>query len=178
MLTPLDVAITGDWIASAGPNQRWAGELRCDRPCVALLVATTPERWFWAKTEVCTPAGTPIILDVHPLSYTMQDTQLILVVRGGWIQDLVISPLSRGAVVPKTSDHVPAGVLFSVFTVEARPSAKLALVFLAREDVRMGRSGLWRPHARAIGLLPTELTPAFAGGRSGSARSSTKGSPD
>jgi hypothetical protein len=164
----VDIAIAGQWIASVAPNKRWAGEVRSDRPFVTLLLATTPERLFWAKTEVCPSVGAQLVLDVHPLSWSTPETQLIFRVHDGWIQDVVVSMPSQQEVQPYAPGHALAGALLRVFNVASRPATSLELVILAREDVRLGRSGVWRPREGSLPSLPVAVMHALKGGRAGS----------
>lgn len=168
MLSAVDIAISGQWAESIASNKRWAGELRSDRSFVALLLATTLGRLFWAKTDVCPPVGAQLLFDIHPLSWTTPETQLIFCVHGGWIQDVVVSMSPPQEVQPCVPDHARAGALLRLFNVESQPAAAFELVILAREDVRVGRSGVWRPRDGSFPSLPGAVMQALKGGRAGS----------
>jgi hypothetical protein len=164
----VDIALSGQWVDSIAPNKRWAGELRSDRTFVALLLATTPKRLFWAKTEVCPPVGTQLLFDIHPLHWSTPETQLIFCVRGAWIQDVVVSISPPREAQPCFPDRAHAGALLRVFNVQSQPTASLEVVILARADVRFGRSGIWRPRVGSLSSLPAAVMQAIEGGRAGS----------
>jgi hypothetical protein len=60
------------------------------------------------------------------------------------------------------------GVLQDLFIVLSSPSVSLGLLLLAREDVRLGRAGVWRPKASVDQrLLPAGVLIPIQGGRKG-----------
>jgi hypothetical protein len=164
----VDIAISGQWVESISPNKRWTGEVQSDRAFVALLLATTPERLYWAKTQVCPPVGTQILFDIHPLRPSTPETQLIFHVRGGRIQDVVVSMSPPREAQPCFPDLARAGEVLRLFNVESQPAVSIELVILAREDVRLGRSGVWRPRDSSLTSLPVVVVQALKGGRAGS----------
>ena len=166
MLTEMTLGFDGGWVAQVDANLRWSGEVRCDRRFVGLVVGTASDRLHWAKTEVCEPRTT-IVLDLHPLRAPF-DTQLILIVGNGYLEDMkaAISAEQSAvkAVLPKSGD---TGVLQEAFVVRSEPPASLGILFLAREDVRVGRTGVWRPRTSVEHLLPQTLMVPLQGGRKG-----------
>ena len=71
-------------------------------------------------------------------------------------------------VQPCVPDHARAGALLRLFNVESQPAAAFELFILAREDVRVGRSGVWRPRDGSFPSLPGTVIQALKGGRAGS----------
>lgn len=166
MLTEMALAFNGDWAAQVDANRVWSGNVKADRPFVALLVAESGERLFWAKTEVC-ESPTAITLNLHPLRDPAH-IQPILIVRDGYLQELTVHLRSPDepvrSILPRGGK---VGALEGAFVIPSDPEARLGLLFLARDDVKVGRSGVWRPRSTTEGLLPPSLSVPLNGGREG-----------
>ena len=166
MLTEMPIAFDGDWAVPVDANRVWSGSARTDRPSVALVVAQRGGQLLWAKTEVCqSPAS--ITLNLHPLRDPTH-IQPILIVGDGYLQEVTVhlrSPMDAvRSILPKSGS---AGALEGAFLIPSDPETRFSLLFLAREDVSVGRTGVWRPKATTDGLLPSMLSPVLAGGRKG-----------
>lgn len=170
-LTPLQVSIEGAWLApSDAANQRWSGRIDAAGRCAALLLAETAGRTWWAKSELAGPGVVPLLLDVHLLRWDALDFQLIFFCASGWIQDLCVRASSRSFLPSyQPAVAIEPGHPFTLFATGAtEPAAALRLLLIAREDVRGGRSGVWRPRKGVERLLPEALHPALLGARTGS----------
>jgi hypothetical protein len=168
MLTSIAVTFAGGWVTINPPNHRWQGEIRCSRSFVALLVGVTPDRLSWAKTSVL-GAPTRVVVDLHPLSSSGNETQVIFLVGDGFLQDLTVSAASSPDVLrPVLPREVATGILHPAFEIASTPAATLSLLFLAREDIRRGRSGVWRPRTDATAFLPARVLDGLTGARTGS----------
>jgi|GEM_PF-4935556 len=166
MLTAMSLAFDGDWTVPVDGNKRWSGTVHADRPFVALLVAETGRRLFWAKTEVCDPPA-PITFDVHPLR-DPSHVQPIMKVRDGFLQDVTVFLRTPDSVVLPTLPKVgEAGLLLRAFVVPSDPETTFSMMLLARDDVRVGRTGVWRPKAAIQPLLPSIVVIPLYGGRKG-----------
>lgn len=168
-LAAVDLRLSGSWVPINWPNRRWSGSIEATHEFATLLVVATSDLVRWAKSEVGGTHGLPITLDVHPLREGDPEAQIMFVVDGGWVtafKAALPSPSYLPAVTLPSSPQ--AGVLHTIFTASTAPPASFGLLFLARRDVRVGRTGIWRSRTDLIGLLPTLLFPAFQGGRQGS----------
>ncbi len=166
VLTEMPIVFDGDWAVRVDANRVWSGSARTKRPFVALVVAQREGQLLWAKTEVCqSPAS--ITLNLHPLRDPTH-IQPILIVGNGYLQEVTVhlrSPMDAvRSILPKSGR---AGALEGAFLIPSDPETRFSLLFLAREDVRVGRTGVWRPRTIMDGLLPCMLAAVLAGGRKG-----------
>jgi hypothetical protein len=168
-LTPLRASIEGDWLApSDAANRRWNGRIEASGRFAALLLAETAGRTWWAKSELAGPGAVPLLLDVHLLRWDALDFQLIFFCASGWIQDLRVRASSREFLPTcQRPAAIEPGQPFTLFATETEPAAALRLLLLAREDLRGGRSGVWRPRKGLERLLAEALRPALLGPRTG-----------
>ncbi|HTA21026.1 MAG TPA: hypothetical protein VK989_17155 [Polyangia bacterium] len=166
MLTKMDIDALGGWAPQVDGNLRWNGEVRCDRSFVALLVGSANGHLHWAKTELCEPRSL-LVLTLHPLRPPL-GTQLMFHVGNGFLTNMVaaIEPSAR-AVTIRLPSRGEAGVLHDLFVVPSESPATLGVLLLAREDVRLGRTGVWRPKAAVSEELPEALHVALEGARKG-----------
>ena len=165
-LTPLNLSIEGQWVPINDPNRRWKGSVRSSEPFAALLLARTPKRLLWAKAEIA--AALSLILDVHPLREEGNQAQLIMFLGDGFIADVIATLPSRESIpVVSIPNDIQAGVVQSIACIESEPKIEFHLLFLARADVRRGRTGIWRPHKSITNSLPADLLPYLEAGRNG-----------
>jgi len=157
MLTRMEVELSGGWDPPVDGNLRWNGEVHCDRPFVGLLVGSAKDRLYWAKTEVCQPP-TFMSLTLHPLRAPLE-TQLMFHVGSGYLTRMIAAVHPQAAAVRIVlPERVETGVRHGLFVILSNPSANLGALFLAREDVKVGRTGVWRPKAGVDrSLLPSDL---------------------
>jgi hypothetical protein len=168
-LARLDLALSGAWVPSVPPNRRWSGQIRATHEFATLLVVTTCDRVLWAKSEVGGAAGLPVTFDIHPLREGDLQAQFMFIVGLGWVTAFCAALPSPSYLPAVNLPSAPqAAVLRTLFTASTEPPATFGLLFLARRDVRVGRTGLWRSRAEVAGFLPALLFPALNGGRQGS----------
>jgi hypothetical protein len=162
----MELELEGDWVPSTDSNRRWSGTIRANRSFVALLVATAGVRLFWGKTEVC-QSPLSITLHLHPLRSPL-DIQPILMVGDGYIQEVTATlPSAESAIRTCFRARPQAGILEQAFVIPSEPPTNLGILLLARDDVHVGRSGVWRPKPAVGALLPPNLSIPLSGGRKG-----------
>ena len=162
------VSISGAWVESNEPNRRWDGEAHCDHPFVALLVAKCDDGLHWAKMDARSASDARLMLDVHPLRDTKPNTQLIFMVGGAWIDHATAHVLDRfGEVRAVLPASVSLGEYCEAFVVEGARQTTLGVLFVAREDVVTGRTGVWKPKNQTLGRFPEQLLVPLGGGRRG-----------
>ncbi len=115
-----------------------------------------------------------LTLDVHPLRETKPNTQLIFTCAGAWLDHAKAHLRDRSGDVRATLPAVArSGVCCEAFVADADRRTILGVLFLAREDLTTGRTGVWRPTAQTLGRLPEQLLAPLGSGRSGGHQSST-----
>jgi hypothetical protein len=164
----LNVILKGDWTTSIEPNIRWAGWIRASDEFATLVIASTLDRMYWAKAEIGTPYGLPMILDLHPLDGEGRSTQFIFIVGFGCIHQVVL--LRRSADYQPSVfglGDLPPGTVHTVFRADTEPIAAFSVLVLARGDVKVGRTGVWRLRTATKLDVPRTIEIALAGPRNG-----------
>jgi hypothetical protein len=168
-LAHIALSVSGSWVPSAGPNRRWLGEIRGDKQFATLVLVSTRAHLRWAKSEVAGPDPLPILLDLHPLSPASAEVQFIFIAGDGWVQDFR-AHLPQDSYLPSASPPPEAhpGHIYTVFHAnDATPPAIFQVLFLARDDVTVGRTGVWRIRKNLESLVSSDLLLALRGGRTG-----------
>ena len=166
MFTKMNIEFVGGWSPQVDGNLSWNGDVRCDRPFVGLLIESANDHLYWAKTELCQPSSF-LVLNLHPLRPPL-GTQLMFHIGNGFLTNM-IAPVEphESAVRILLPPRGEPGVLQELFVVMATPAANLGVLLLAREDVRVGRTGVWRPKAAVKDDLPEALLIPMEGARKG-----------
>jgi hypothetical protein len=139
-LTRAPVTIYGEWLD--GPARNFHGRAICAEPIVAVAFSSRPAV-SWAKSDRPDADGS---LKVRLLlaRYNRQnlDVQVNFSIGGG--HALARTTLSADA--PPSIDaplSLDTGRVFPFTTVEGSRTVDLYALFLCRNDVRIGRNGLW-----------------------------------
>ena len=153
VLTSLDITISGAW-HDHGKFQRWTGVAAASQPLVGIMLLSNGRSTEWCKTSHrAKKTGLSIELTVSRIE---AETAVAFHMGGsglrGWVADTDqthlpdIQPLS----------HCRSATRVAFAKIVGTPSMGLSFLFLARQDVRSMRVGLWRvrQHLNAAILEP------------------------
>jgi hypothetical protein len=140
-LTPLLISVQGQWCP--GPNRQWRRWANSAEPFVAITYLSTPAECIWSKSA---RGESPIEvrLMLGPYDEQGRDVQVYFSVGGGYrrSRSLVSSPSYRPDIV--SNGEFRCGVIQKFTQIEGEPGIELLILFLARQDVRSARCGLWK----------------------------------
>ena len=166
-VVPLKVSISGT--AVAGVNLGWKGIVTADAPFVTLILVRKGSFTWWSKTSVPPNSDSVVSLFLHPLNFENTSVQFLFYLNGGIVQEVCASIKSENFLAPSpTTLHFFAGQLGEFCTIASNPKTSFELFFLARSNISLGRTGVWRPHKNLSGAFPGQLESALFGRRNGS----------
>jgi hypothetical protein len=164
-LTSLPVTLEGGWLPP--PWREWRGVAAAGEPLVAVAFLDSGAVVEWCKSERRSAENLAVRFLLLPYDADGRDVQVNFSVGDGGC---------RGRSLLVSSDWVPeipdrrelrAGVLERLVEVTAEPRVELALLLIARRDVRSARNGLWRVRNQLADLIPEPFRRLLTYGRTG-----------
>jgi hypothetical protein len=163
--TPLLITIEGQW--SPGLKRDWDGLASAPEPFVALVFLSTPSGCKWAKSQRG-EATREVRLALFPYDELGKDVQVNFSVGRGYL--LARSELPSPAYRPVMCGQqtFQCGLIKTFTQLVGDPYLDLLILFLARQDVRSARNGLWhlRP-ALADSISSDSIRQMMTYGRTG-----------
>ena len=154
-VTALPVQLAGNWSVTStrrlqggeAITRRWHGLAKADQALVALSVLVNGNFVQWGKSEVRPQTDAcEVELALFPHDNIGLDVQVNVVVGdGGYRRDT--TRVASVTYLPDIPDlqEIACGQLFRLATINGDPVIEVGLMFLARAEVRKGRTGNWKP---------------------------------
>jgi hypothetical protein len=150
LLTVMTVTIKGTWVKTRPSD--WCGIASADSSLVAVSFLRDPQRIQWCKSERGDPAGQEVRLLLRWYDKIGLDVQLNFGVGGARRSRTLLSNVSYQPSIPEESEFA-TGEPRCFATVRGEPDIDCWVLFLAKEDVSVGRKGLWHlRHDRREGI--------------------------
>jgi hypothetical protein len=164
-ITPLLISVEGQW--SPGLIRDWHGQASAHEPFVALVFLSAPSGCKWAKSQRG-EATRELRLALFPYDEMGKDVQVNFSVGRGYLFARSELPSSDHRPVISGKQTFQSGVIKKFTQVVGDPYLDLLILFLARQDVRSARNGLWhlRP-ALADSISSDSIRQMMTYGRTG-----------
>lgn len=138
--TPLLISVQGQW--STGPSRDWLGWAQATEPFVALAFLRTPEICRWARSERAVDSA-EVRLALFPYDEEGKDVQVNFSVGSGCVIRRAKAPAASYQPDISERHSFQSGVIQRFTQIAVDPWHELFILFLARQDVRSARNGLW-----------------------------------
>jgi len=149
-----------------GPRGEWHGLATAAEPIVAGVFLGRQGEVTWCKSERARGPGAALHLALAPDDKTERDVQVKFSVGKGWEQTRTLLSLAGYRPEIKLGSWVTGRA--QLFTrVDGEPLVDCHILFLAAQQVRVGRSGLWRVRERIADLLEPPLRSILTRGKTG-----------
>jgi hypothetical protein len=163
-LKHVKVTLAGSW--GSERHSDWRGLATAEEPIVAVAFLTQESEVCWCKSERTGGPSTPVRLALFWYDEVGKDVQVNFSAGEGGrrLQTLLPSTGYRPAIEggPYLTGHVQ---LFA--RIAGEPRVECQLLFLAAEQVRVVRSGLWRVKEKVAEGLEPPLRNILTRGRTG-----------
>jgi len=166
-LKHLEVTLRGEW--SREPHVHWRGVAAAEEPIVAVAFLTRETEVHWCKSEREHASSAPVRLALFRYDRTGEDVQVHFLVGEGGRRWRTLLPSSHYQPAIEPGPYVTGRVqLFA--RIEGTPRVECHVLFLAAQQVRVGRSGLWRVREEVAVLLESRMRRLLSRGRTGTLR--------
>lgn len=160
----VEMTVTGAWLAA--PRRDWQGVIQASEAVVGLSFISIGSHTEWSKSDRGSAEGLEARVMLGNYDRLGLDVQVNFSIghNGPRWRTLVDSAtyLPR-LLIPKTFQ---TGGLIDFAKVEGNPLVELKAIFLARQDVKVGRNGLWHLRKELVEFFPESLRKILTYGRS------------
>ena len=163
-LKQVRVVLRGEWTSK--PHLDWNGVATAEEPIVALVFLTRGAEVHWSKSERARGSNVPVRLALFWYDTVGKDVQVNFSVGGGGGRWQTLLPFIGYQPAIEPGPYVTGRVqLFA--RIEGSPPVDCHVLFVAAQQVRVGRSGLWRVNRDVAVALEPALRHLLTRGRTG-----------
>lgn len=163
-LKQVKVTLAGDW--GSQRHSDWRGLATAEEPMVAVVFLTRGTEVSWCKSERARGPSAPVRLALFWYDDVGKDVQINFSVGEGHRRLQTLLPLTGYRPAIERGPYVTGRVhLFAC--IEGEPRVDCHVLFLATQQVRVVRSGLWRVNEKVAELLEPPLRSVLTRGRTG-----------
>jgi hypothetical protein len=164
-LTPFEVALEG--CSSPFTSREWRGVALAREPLVAIAFLACGNMVEWYKSERGSAEKLEVRLALFPYGSDGLDVQVNFSVgHGGGRWRSIVASRECLPVIPDRRE-MRTGIIERFAEVAGTPRMNLAILFIARRDVRSARNGLWRVGKELAHSIPEPFQRVLTYGRSG-----------
>jgi hypothetical protein len=162
-LKQIGVRLEGSW--SSERHSDWRGLATADEPVVAVAFLTSEGEAGWCKSERARGPITPIRLALFWYDAVGKDVQVNFSVGEGRRRDRTLLP-TTGYRPPIEGGPYQTGQVQLFARIDGEPRVECHILFLAAEQVRVVRKGLWRVTEKVaeVGTTATKHLDAWGRG--------------
>lgn len=148
-LTPLTLTVEGQWLPL--PKRDWRGRSTSTAPVLAMSFVTSEGDCQWSKSARKEAEIEVRVLLGHYYASGLDVQVNFGVGRSGSRSRCLVSSPTYVPVIAQRREF-PCGTITSFATVDGKPAVELSVLFIARQDVKSARNGLWhlRPELAAL----------------------------